>query len=954
MSAIATNGAVQAGGPYFIISRNLGLELGGAIGTLFYLGTTMAASLYVLGAVEVICGPLRLEGVHDPYYRQQLLSLFLMVLMTFTIEWYLRVLSLFLMALMTSMVYVGIKYVNAGAALCLWLVVFSLTSVTIGLLLFAFGAYDGRLSADDRVPFDNWLPRYLEDPDTGVTPTFYSLIALFFPRQVATGIMAGSNRSAVLENPSKSIPKGTLAAIAATTSVYLMFVWLFGCTMGYNALLSDKLIAMRIAWPTPALVGIGIVAASLGAAIQCIIGASNLLTAIANDGTIPASGSGARTMSTAFLARVADGPGGSAARAIALTGFIATVPCLAGNLDYIAAPISMAYLLMYGSVNLSCYVLCVLKSPGFRPQWRYYSWGTALAGVVMCMLLMLIISWQAAVLSSIMAFALLFYIKYQNATRDWGDSLTGFRYQVARDMLLSLKGHQTMHAKNWRPQILVLCNIDDGGNPTVPELLALAAQMKKGRGLLMAAALIKGDHMQLLALAAQLKKGRGLLMAAALIEGDHMQESARAAQAQGVLSLHLKDEKIDGFCKVSVCRDPVDAAITIMHHAGMGTMQPNSVLLAWPEDWDEEDSTSGSDFVDTVRGAVHAQKAVMVLKGGQAMPTQYERLPASNTVDIWWVAHDGGLLLLVPHLLSLHPVWSSCVLRLFNVIVDPKDDPRQVEQDVRNYLEQVRISAVVTTVDMSDVHHNTELLEQEVAIRSMNLHRAQCHKLQKQDSDRPERSDTTAATTPVNTTMNQVNTAKLLSLPSPPSETAALFPASPGSDRQGNFNANFNTSFNSNFNSSISAPPTAAASVSTPPRRHRRHDSVDDHDASEPGDPMAQATEAAAAVKMGANHAEAVAGSPLRVAPHLGVEEGAGGGEGDAAALRRRRRLTALLLNRHMCERSGAARLVVTNLPLVRGMGARDTLKYVVAVTEGLSPVLMIRGTGQEVITQFG
>jgi amino acid transporter len=69
MSAIATNGTVQAGGPYFIISRNLGPEAGGAIGTLFYLGTTMAASLYVLGAVEVVCTPL--EGGGDPMHLQQ-------------------------------------------------------------------------------------------------------------------------------------------------------------------------------------------------------------------------------------------------------------------------------------------------------------------------------------------------------------------------------------------------------------------------------------------------------------------------------------------------------------------------------------------------------------------------------------------------------------------------------------------------------------------------------------------------------------------------------------------------------------------------------------------------------------------------------------------------------------------------------------------------------------------
>jgi potassium/chloride transporter 9 len=54
LSAIATNGSVRGGGAYYLISRSLGAEFGGAIGIVYYLGTTFNSGMNSVGLVKVL------------------------------------------------------------------------------------------------------------------------------------------------------------------------------------------------------------------------------------------------------------------------------------------------------------------------------------------------------------------------------------------------------------------------------------------------------------------------------------------------------------------------------------------------------------------------------------------------------------------------------------------------------------------------------------------------------------------------------------------------------------------------------------------------------------------------------------------------------------------------------------------------------------------------------------
>ena len=65
LSSIATSMDVRAGGNYYLISRSLGLEIGGAIGIPLYLSQAISVAFYIIGFVEAMAAVPWLGGL-DP------------------------------------------------------------------------------------------------------------------------------------------------------------------------------------------------------------------------------------------------------------------------------------------------------------------------------------------------------------------------------------------------------------------------------------------------------------------------------------------------------------------------------------------------------------------------------------------------------------------------------------------------------------------------------------------------------------------------------------------------------------------------------------------------------------------------------------------------------------------------------------------------------------------------
>ena len=54
LAAIATDQQVKIGGAYYMISRSLGIESGGAVGISLYLAQALSVSMYTVGFAESI------------------------------------------------------------------------------------------------------------------------------------------------------------------------------------------------------------------------------------------------------------------------------------------------------------------------------------------------------------------------------------------------------------------------------------------------------------------------------------------------------------------------------------------------------------------------------------------------------------------------------------------------------------------------------------------------------------------------------------------------------------------------------------------------------------------------------------------------------------------------------------------------------------------------------------
>lgn len=430
IAAIATDQRVRIGGAYYMISRSLGIESGGAIGIPLYIAQALSVALYTVGFAESIVG--------------------VFPALDFKIVGLVTTIGVAVLAIISAKAAIRAQY-------------FIMFGIALSLLSLLFG------SPIEQSNIEMWgaAERHSEP--------FWTVFAVFFP--AVTGIMAGVNMSGDLENPAESIPKGTFAAIGVGYLIYMVLPIILANRADALTLIEDPLIMRKMSYWGDAIL-IGVWGATLSSAVGSILGAPRVLQALARDGVLP------RWLR--WLGR-GDGEDDSPRIGTVITLLVALTAVYFGNLNIIAPILTMFFLTTYGVLNITAGIERLLQSPSFRPKFKVH-WSFSLLGALGCISVMLLINALATGIAFLFVIVIFIWLQRRELESTWGDVRRGIWMAITRAGLMRMSVET--EAKTWRPHPLVL----SGAPTKRFHLIEFASSITHNRGILTISTVLTTDN----------------------------------------------------------------------------------------------------------------------------------------------------------------------------------------------------------------------------------------------------------------------------------------------------------------------------------------------------------------------------------------------------------------------------------------------------------------------------
>ncbi len=415
ISSIATDKKIKTGGIYYILSRSLGLPMGGSIGITLFVGTALSIALYIVGFTENFLG---IEAISNFLGMENDIN-------SIRIIGSLVLLTLVAIAFISTSLAIKSQFFVLGA------IALSLISIGLG---FAF------------IDTSSIAVPVMSASDTGVP--LITVFAIFFP--AVTGFTAGVAMSGDLKDPKSSIPKGTMWAVITGLIVYISLSTSIAYFVDRETLLTDNNFFLKIALYSPLVIA-GIWGATLSSALGGILGAPRIIQAISNDKIIPS-----------FLGK-GHGESNEPRNALIFTFVIAELGVLVGELDAIAEVVSMFYIAAYGFINLA-FALESWASTDFRPSFAVNKW-IGIIGFIASFGVMMQLNPGAMFAAFIIMWIIYFLLKRKEIKSDFGDVWGSVWSSLVRTSITKLS-EKSLEKRNWKPNILLF----SGENTQRPHL----------------------------------------------------------------------------------------------------------------------------------------------------------------------------------------------------------------------------------------------------------------------------------------------------------------------------------------------------------------------------------------------------------------------------------------------------------------------------------------------------
>jgi amino acid transporter len=440
LAAIATNLKVKGGGDYYLISRTLGHQFGGAIGMVLYLAQSVSVAFYCIGFAEALAA------------------------MEVTPVWMSpRVIASMAVGLLFILAWLGADWATRFQYGVMTLLVAALFSFFLG----------GLMQWESTTFSANWTA-----PDNA--PPFWVIFGIFFP--AVTGFTQGVSMSGDLKDPGKSLPSGTFLAVGVSILVYFAMAIIFAGVLTNQTMMTDYHSIKQVA-RYGFLIDAGVIAATLSSAMASFLGGPRILQSLAADRIFP------------FLTPFSKGAAftGNPRRAVLLTSAIALAVVGMGQLNLVARIVSMFFLISYGLLNYATYYEARAASPSFRPRFRWFNKHLSLLGFVICLGVILALDVKNGLIALAILLAIHQYLRHAAGPSRWADGSRDHAFQEIRRQLLAATG-QPDHHRNWRPFILAFTNHAQRRIP----LLTFAHWIEGRSGLVTAVRIIEGSavHMR--------------------------------------------------------------------------------------------------------------------------------------------------------------------------------------------------------------------------------------------------------------------------------------------------------------------------------------------------------------------------------------------------------------------------------------------------------------------------